>query len=594
MKGIKLVVALGVLAGLAMSAGAQTVINNDITTSTTWTKAGNPYSFGTQIYVTNGATLTIEAGVIVKSAPTANGSGSLAVTRGSKIRVLGTKDEPVIMTSTNDTNAGDGPGTGTWREAALEWGNLTIMGDALISRSYDSGNTKTPTGLNEANMEGLTDAVKRKYGGDNDDDDSGEIHYLSLRYGGRVVGLANELNGLSLGGIGRATEIDHVEIMNNVDDGIEIWGGTVNLKYVSIWNIGDDSFDIDQGWRGKAQFGLIVQGHSLDADQGSGVGDNCFETDGSEDSDAQPVTTATIYNFTAIGQPHTSKGGDGATTWRDNARVQYRNCIFMNIGNKVVRFDNIDGDGANGYGHNTTLSWAATWTTDYSHSHDWAQTVNAYGATEPATTDFRHPQNLYKAQVDGKLAEIKDSVFFQNANTAAYTEATARGVFDAANNNVQEPANSPIQGITRNLNGGVGVVRGGHTMYPVTSLNPCAANDAVTSVNTAPADGFFTPVKFRGGFSKDNNWMAGWTAADEFGLIVTTMNAADPTATGELAKVETKTTFDTDAGVIYTIEKSTDMRNWVPAGVVTGTGSTMEFSDLDSFENGKFYRAIRQ
>ena len=66
-----------------------------------------------------------------------------------------------------------------------------------------------------------------------------------------MIGLANELNGLSLGGIGRETDIDHVEIMNNVDDGIEIWGGTVNLKYISIWNIGDDSFDIDEGWAAK-------------------------------------------------------------------------------------------------------------------------------------------------------------------------------------------------------------------------------------------------------------------------------------------------------------------------------------------------------
>ena len=68
--------------------------------------------------------------------------------------------------------------------------------------------------------------------------------------------------------------------MNNVDDGIEIWGGTVNIKYFNIWNIGDDSFDIDQGWRGKAQFILIVQGYSTNASQGSGVGDNCIETDG--------------------------------------------------------------------------------------------------------------------------------------------------------------------------------------------------------------------------------------------------------------------------------------------------------------------------
>jgi hypothetical protein len=149
-------------------------------------------------------------------------------------------------------------------------------------------------------MEGLVAAfpgdTKVLYGGGNDDDDSGSISYLSLRYGGKVVGLNNELNGLSLGGIGRNTDIHHVEIMNNVDDGIEIWGGTVNLKYFSIWNVGDDSLDIDQGWRGKAQFGLIVQGYSANAAQGSGVGDNCIEIDGAEQSDYQPVTTGTIYN----------------------------------------------------------------------------------------------------------------------------------------------------------------------------------------------------------------------------------------------------------------------------------------------------------
>jgi hypothetical protein len=106
------------------------------------------------------------------------------------------------------------------------------------------------------------------YGGGDDDDDSGSIQYLSIRYGGRVVGLNNELNGLSLGGIGRGTDISFVEVMNNVDDGIEIWGGTFNLKNFIITNIGDDGLDIDQGFRGKIQFGLITQGYSLDAPQG--------------------------------------------------------------------------------------------------------------------------------------------------------------------------------------------------------------------------------------------------------------------------------------------------------------------------------------
>ncbi len=190
-----------------------------------------------------------------------------------------------------------------WHEGCNEWGNLTMMGNALISCSQQAylpvtingrTNTKVPDGLNQNNMEGLTaDFVgdtKQLYGGNNDDDSSGAIHFVSIRYGGKVIGLGNELNGLSMGGIGRGTEVDHVDIMNNVDDGIETWGGTVNYKYVSVWNIGDDNFDFDEGWRGKAQFGILVQGYSIDAVQGSGTGDNIFEIDGAENSDAQPVT----------------------------------------------------------------------------------------------------------------------------------------------------------------------------------------------------------------------------------------------------------------------------------------------------------------
>jgi hypothetical protein len=90
-----------------------------------------------------------------------------------------------------------------------------------------------------------------------------------------VLGLTNELNGLSLGGIGRAPDIHHVEIMNNVDDGVEIWGGTVSTKYMSVWNVGDDSFDVDQGHRGEHRFILIVQGYSLDVVQGSSSLEAC-------------------------------------------------------------------------------------------------------------------------------------------------------------------------------------------------------------------------------------------------------------------------------------------------------------------------------
>ncbi len=507
-KSLFLAVVIG-LSAISSSFAAEVLVTENISTSQTWT-ADNVYRLENQIYVLPGATLTIEAGTLVQS--TAGKGGSLAVTRGAKIFVNGTQDAPVIMTSTNDDLT-------SWHEGVNEWGNLTLMGNALISASHYKGlvvgsNTKEPTGLNEKQMEGLNAEVVGDqnvlYGGNDDNDDSGSISYLSIRYGGRVIGLANELNGLSLGGIGRETDIHHVEIMNNVDDGIEIWGGTVNLKYVSIWNIGDDSFDIDEGWRGKAQHGLIVQGYSADAEQGSGVGDNCFETDGAEDSDAQPITTATIYNFTVVGQP---VDGDGGTTWRDNAHVQYRNCIFMELGEKLVRFDGDDGDGASGYGYNGTLSWEDAWTTDYTYT----SSVNTGSWTAGA---FNDPSVLYTVQTSGKLAEIKDCVFYNNNHSDAYTEADARGVRDAANNNVTASV-SPIVELQR----GAAVVKGEKTMVPVEFINPLPANDAVHSVAAAPAgDDFFDSAHYRGGFSPTNNWLLGWTAAHAYGMTGATQS----------------------------------------------------------------------
>ncbi|HMN95823.1 MAG TPA: hypothetical protein PKC43_11930 [Phycisphaerales bacterium] len=535
-----------IAAFVAMPLSAQTVVlvSSDIVTDTVWTKLdanGNPqrYDLTKQIYVRDGATLCIEAGTLVASTPSVNGSGSLAVVRGSRIYVRGTPGEPVIMTSTNDNFV-------NWREAANEWGNLTILGRGYTSFSCGAGNSATCNPNNLAPMEGLVAQFPGDpnvlYGGGDDDDNSGCIRFLSIRYGGRVVGLGNELNGISLGGIGRETDIKYLEIMNNVDDGIEIWGGTVNLKYVTVWNIGDDSFDIDQGWRGKAQFGLMVQGWSLDAPAGSGVGDRVFEMDGAEASDAQPVTTTTLYNFTSIGQP-IQGGGNHTTAWRDNVRVQFRNSIFMDGGNRLVSFDNNADNCTGGYGLNGTLTWPQTWATPYNvvPAH-----VNDAGCLPRA--DF------YRAQSNGNLIDFRDNVIFRHLTPGAYDEACARGVFAGASpqpcggasapnpagtnnaNNVFIPgfavADEPIRSITR----GPLVTKGGRPMIQVVSLDPRAkpGSPAATSVQTAPNDGFFTPAQYRGAFGTQTNWLVGWTAAWNYGFIVDpgAGNAVFPEADG--------------------------------------------------------------
>ena len=549
---ITLVVALAGTALAGTAGAAEILVTSNIATSTTWT-AGNTYNLQQQIYVLPGATLTIEPGTVIAS--TTNIGGSLAVCRGAKINAIGTRANPIIFTSKADvaTWTGGDPKTGTWRAAANEWGNLTIMGRAFISENGIPTNSATFSANNYANMEGLVPASvtdpNTRYGGGDDDDDSGALQYVSIRYAGKVVGLGNELNGLSLGGVGRQTEISHIEIMNNVDDGIEVWGGTIDFKYFAIWNVGDDSLDIDQGWRGRAQFGLIVQGYSVGAAQGSGIGDNALELDGAEQSDWQPVTTATLYNMTVIGQP---VSGDHGTAWRDGARVQIRNSIFMDLGERLVNNDNIDGDGGAGYGFNGTLSWANCWTTPFNTY----STVNA-----PA-----NPAQYYTAQLDGKLCEIKDSVMFRNLFATAYNEATARGVFGAKNNNVNAgsaAADLPIAAITR---GSSVTPFGTLVQLPVVSLDPRARNAASSSVGRAPNNGFYTEAQFRGAFPSDANWLCGWTASDAFG-----MTAEVDCVTDELP---CPADFDGDGNVLAS-DLTVLLGGWgTPAGDLDGDGVT--------------------
>jgi len=510
------------------------------------------------------------------------------------------------------------PKTGVWREAALEWGNLTIMGRGYVGDNRQNpANALTPAGTNESPMEGLTEDFPGdpdvRYGGDDDDDDSGSILYASFRYAGRVIGQANELNGLSLGALGRETEVRYVEIMNNVDDGIEIWGGTFDIKYFTIWNIGDDSLDVDQGWRGRAQFGLIVQGYSVDASQGSGVGDNAVEIDGYDGNTAgQPVTACQIYNVTVIGQPE-DNGGDRGYAARDNGNAQFRNCIFMDIGERVINNDGDDGDGSTGYGANGTLDFATRWTTPFTFLRD---------GTDGGPGPNSHPGGaaaqaaLYQAQDDdpnfpgvSSLIEMTGTVFHgNNLSGGAYAEAIARGVVlaggpgaagDAAASN---PALDnivadlmPIKAITREAL----VVKGTRDMRRVLTLDPRAANDAASLVTAGPAplNGFYTPANFRGAFGPNNNWALGWTAADAFGFYVTTggMPQIDnPDATIDLAF--TVVTFQTQAGVNYVIECTNDGRSWAAVGVVAGDGATKNVATElgGNFDSSAAYRVSAQ
>jgi hypothetical protein len=583
LKRMAMLIALAVVAltGAANAARIGTPVSADIDVDTTWTKAGNPYYLTDKIYVNPGAALTIEEGVIVASyyADQAN----LAVRQGAKIFVLGTQEEPVIMTSAEDVATWTGsvvvrgtvalveepgkfavdeihvlgdPKTGYWRPTCQEWGSLALMGKGYLSHSEyadvnvtwtdEDGtvytNTAYPSAMNRAQMEGLVKSgptdTRGLYGGDDDDDDSGVIRYLSLRYGGKDVEPQKELNGLSCGAVGRGTDISYVDVMNNVDDGIEFWGGTVNISNVNIWNIGDDSFDIDQGWRGSLTTGLIVQGYCrVSTQQGGGIGDNAIEMDGAEESNAQPMTTARISNVTIVGQPSNrdatwTNGSDGGTAWRDNARVQFDKCLWIDLDDQLILFDNSDTDGGHGYDGTATnknsgqklrnnrpadgtLNWVEHWTTSF---NQWK--AGAYYPTAAQLDWTGDPQVLFDTlddiysyipagyELDKPLCNITNSVTYgDQINYSEYNALVADGA-DFAGNAI-DVAELPIKNLVRGEQVNIFVTNRRFGMLPVEFINPLPTNEAA--------------ALGAGGF-KGCNWLAGWTAADAYGFTDTSMN----------------------------------------------------------------------
>ena len=173
------------------------------------------------------------------------------------------------------------------------------------------------------------------YGGTDDSDDSGVIRYVSIRHGGTNIGLGNEINGLTLGGVGAGTTISNIEVYANQDDGIEFFGGNVNLTNAVVWSQGDDAYDIDQSYNGTISNIVYIAGDDSD---------HAFEIDGMEGSALVPAARNrfTILNATLKG-PGIDQSGREMVDWRSNAEGSITNSYFFNFG--TAADVEIDGDG---------------------------------------------------------------------------------------------------------------------------------------------------------------------------------------------------------------------------------------------------------
>ena len=248
-----------------------TVVSSNISANTTWTK-DNVYQLGGRITVLDGVTLTIEPGTIIKGeAGTGANATALLVARGGKLMAEGTAAEPIIFTSVADEiEPGQTVSPNLDPDLNGYWGGVIILGKAPISAS-----------ANEIQIEGIpTSDANGLYGGSQSADNSGVIKYISIRHGGSNIGAGNEINGLTLGGVGTGTVIENIEVVGNQDDGIEWFGGTVNVKNALVWNAGDDAMDTDQAWSGTMDNFIVVtpSGHcfELDGPEGAASGSHTF------------------------------------------------------------------------------------------------------------------------------------------------------------------------------------------------------------------------------------------------------------------------------------------------------------------------------
>lgn len=390
---------VGAVAGVAAGANAQTVINADVTTNTTWS---GEVVLQKPIFVKNGATLTILPGTIVRGQPRtaapAQGSqvgtpGALIVTQAGRVVADASASNPIIMTTAttdNDNNGipDDADNNGffdTWQpgdtffddtpktapvaplskagKANVQlWGGVVVLGNAPTNLA-----DKVGVGFGKGLVEGLTvpgfPAADATYGGILPHDNSGVIRYVSIRHAGDEIGNSNELNGISLAGVGDGTVVENLEIYCNFDDGVEWFGGTVNARNLLVSFVGDDMFDVDEGFTGVSQFlfGVMPFFNNNDGSAyGSASGDKAGEFDGdnyrpdnalqndnvnirsrvdlvTDDPTPWPLSNPAFYNVTVIGTtPDAGQEFTPASPAGTNRGIQFRNGFAGEVWNSIV------------------------------------------------------------------------------------------------------------------------------------------------------------------------------------------------------------------------------------------------------------------
>ncbi len=325
---------------IATVSAIKTIIDSDLVGGQTYNfTKDKQYLLDGLVYLEKDGVLNIEAGTVIKfkkSPTTSDPTSALIITRGAQIFAEGTADEPIIFTAEADE---------VTQQSLLpsenqQWAGLVLLGSAPVMKD----------GVTTLQIEGISTSEPRgRYGyGDTDfptvdpADNSGTLKYVSIRYTGFALNgqSGDEIQGLTLGGVGSGTTIDYVESFSSDDDGVEIFGGTVDLKHFIVAFAADDSYDLDQGWRGTGQYLFALQGDGTVSKY-----DHLGEWDGFGNPNDDPFTAPNILNATFIGpgQNLSDTLSDRAILWREGFAGKILNSIVTDVPNHAIQIRNEKG-----------------------------------------------------------------------------------------------------------------------------------------------------------------------------------------------------------------------------------------------------------
>lgn len=477
------------LSTLASSGGAA---DGELTAANTILDCSKTWILDKKIYVPSGKTLTINPGTVIKGRfrTTADSAVALTVERGGKIFASGTSTCQIVFTAEADNLDGTYPisNKGQWGGvlvAGKASNNLTLAANGPFQPGVGDGKLCVADGL--GTFEGFSSTNSKDQFGANltlgetfdDNDNSGILKYISIRHSGAVLQVGGEINGLTLGSVGRGTTIDHIEIVSCADDGIEFFGGTVNVKYYSSMFGNDDIFDYDDGFRGKAQFIFGVKASTNDTITTSKDADNGFECDADDQkSNLLQRSHPVVYNVTMIGngkQVLTSdNSGIAAIEAKELTEGEFYNSVFANFR----------------YGFNV-IKALGTRTGASEAYHNWS---NANG----------NGSNSLKVKCNTFVACNSDITIDKNAAGTLLSADTAQFYSTDLNKRA-----SSIPGFTY-------VWAMNSSSNAVTTQFDATPNPALSTVGcpSAPVDGFFSTAPYRGAFaSTGQNWLSSWAYA---------------------------------------------------------------------------------